>query len=147
MRPRFQNYLLAYISFVCHEIMILGSAAVLGILTVPVALICIVDADSWTQVLLGLVAPFAAAGVGLLGSAVFFSFALAMPLYYTARRINGWPFKPGDRVRVLIGAHCGETIEVQQAWDERVSVYGVVATQIEPVEVWQVRVCRLDETC
>lgn len=146
MKPGVLNYALAYFSLLCFEVMILGSTVVLTILAIPAAIMCVADANSWGQVLLGVVTPFAAAGVGLLSATVFVSI-IAGPLNSVGRRFNGAPFAPGDKVRILAGRHRGETIEVGHlAEGNDVHVYGKKTPQSESIMVWQVRVCRVGES-
>jgi hypothetical protein len=146
MKPGVLNYALAYGSVVCGEMMIFGCSAVLTVLAIPAAIMCVADAASWGQVLLGVVMPFAAAGVGLLSATVLAS-VLAGPLNSVGRRINGGPFVPGVTVRILAGRHRGETIEIDRlAARDAVYVYGKKTPQGESIMVWQVRVCRIGDS-
>ena len=53
--------------------------------------------------------------VGLLSAGLFICFFLS-PLYLAVERMNGGPFKPGDRVYVLVGRHKGRVTEVYSNW-------------------------------
>jgi len=48
-----------------------------------------------------------------------FAWVLVRPLYDFRARLNGAPFYPGDRVRILVGPHCGRVANIYQVWDIR----------------------------
>jgi hypothetical protein len=41
------------------------------------------------------------------------------PLYYFRARLNGAPFRVGDRVRILVGPHRDRIVQVYDVWGER----------------------------
>ena len=38
------------------------------------------------------------------------------PLYHYRAELNGYPFQPGDRVEILVGANCGRVVRVVEEW-------------------------------
>lgn len=69
----------------------------------------------WQYVLLFLVIVVIAPVLGFFLSLPY-AFLVLGPLYWVQERRNGGPFKPGDRVRILVGAHKGMVTTVRKPW-------------------------------
>jgi hypothetical protein len=41
------------------------------------------------------------------------------PLYHYRAELNGYPFRAGDRVEVLVGANRGHVVRVAEVWEQR----------------------------
>lgn len=70
---------------------------------------------------------------------------IVAPLNHVRSRLNGAPFRVGDRVQILCGRHNGETTDVYKVWAERNQVR-VILTQADRDAVTDVyfywQVCR-----
>lgn len=41
------------------------------------------------------------------------------PLYHYRAEVNGYPFRPGDRVEILVGPSRGRVVRVADVWEQR----------------------------
>lgn len=89
-----------------------GTCLVLAILACRPSLELFKD---WQYVLLLIVAVVIAPVLGFY-LALPCEFLVLGPLYRVQERRNGGPFKPGDRVRILVGPHRGKVTTVRKSW-------------------------------
>ena len=96
------------------------SAWTLGVAALAIAATnpCLATFADWRSILsfavVAAISPIFGYFLGLLAGSM-----ILPPMYALRERLNGGPFKTGDRVQILIGPHKGEITQVISPWQGR----------------------------
>jgi hypothetical protein len=137
-RPTLWRYFFAYVA----QLVLVGSSLAAPII---VAAGCLPGAiTSLSGAIWLAVAMLSAIPLGFMLGFFALACALGPMLFNVFAGLNGRPFQPGDRVRILSGFYRGRTGSIAQVWTERGTV--IVGFDGPPPagtkEIWQMQVFR-----